>query len=208
MNRGVITTLRDVVPLRPLTQNEAYRIAELQANRLLKLSGVEGPAVPNTVITDIPKIHVRYMKPWPVSGCTDWTGSTWNIAIKADEPHGRQRFSLAHEFKHILDNKFIEFMYPDSFGWKSQERAEAVCHYFAGCLLVPKKWLRQAWTSGIQNPIALAKLFDVTPAAIQVRLNQTGLNQPTPRHDWTRPSTSTRYYRIGHLVSVREPATF
>src|ERR1700722_12406169 len=112
MNRGVLTTLRDLVPLRPLTQSEAYRIAELQAGRLIKLAGVTEPSVPDGVILDIPKIQVRFMKPWPVSGCTDWTGSMWTIALNAAEPLVRQRFSLAHEFKHILDNKFIHLLYP------------------------------------------------------------------------------------------------
>ena len=32
MNRGVIASLRDFVPLRPLRREEAMRIAELQAN--------------------------------------------------------------------------------------------------------------------------------------------------------------------------------
>src|ERR1700721_1671270 len=162
MTRHALTVLRDVVPLRALTQSEAYRIAELQAGRLLKLAGAESPPFPDSMITDIPKIQVRYMKPWPVSACTDWTGSMWTIAINAKEPLVRQRFSLAHEFKHILDNKFIEFLYPDLPTMTSQQRAEAVCDYFAGCLLVPKIWLRQAWTGGMQNSLMLARHFDVS----------------------------------------------
>ena len=101
-------------PCEPLIpQSEALRVAELQACRLLKLASITEPSVPDGVILDIPKIQVRFMKPWPVSGCTDWTGSMWTIALNAGEPPVRQRFSLAHEFKHILDNTFIQLIYPD-----------------------------------------------------------------------------------------------
>jgi len=198
MIRGTLATLRDVVPLRPLTQSEAYRIAELQAGRLLKLAGVSEPPVPNRAILDVPKIQVRYMRLWPVSGCTDWTGSMWTIAINAAEPLVRQRFSLAHEFKHILDNRFIHLLYPDSPTMTSQARAELVCDYFAGCLLVPKVWLRRSWTDGMQSPPVLARHFGVSTAAIEVRLSQTGLAVPQARCDWapTRSSSSARrYYR-------------
>ena len=50
-----------------------------------------------------------------------------------------------------------------------------VCDYFAGCLLVPKKWLRAAWTSGMQTEPDLARLFNVSREAIRTRLSQTGL---------------------------------
>jgi len=193
MTRRTMTLLRDVVPLRPLSQSEAYRVAELQAGRLIKLAGVQSPPFPDWMIVDIPKIQVRYMKPWPVSGCTDWTGSMWTIAINAKEPLVRQRFSLAHEFKHILDNKFIDLLYPDTPTMSSHDRAESVCDYFAGCLLVPKVHLRQAWTEGIQLPSDLARHFDVSVAAIEVRLNQTGLLRSQPRRNI---GSSRRYYRV------------
>ena len=137
------------------------------------------------------------MKPWPVSGCTDWTGSMWTIAINASEPPVRQRFSLAHEFKHILDHRFIHLLYPDSPTMTSQARSELVCDYFAGCLLIPKIWLRKAWTEGVQTSPALARRFGVSTAAIEVRLSQTGLALPQDRCDWTpsRNAAPRRYHR-------------
>jgi uncharacterized protein DUF955 len=206
MNRGVLTALRDVVPLRALSQSEAYRIAELQAARLLKLAGIDEPSVPDGVILDIPKVQVRYMKPWPVSGCTDWTGAMWTIALNAGEPLVRQRFSLAHEFKHILDNKFIEFLYPALPTMTSQQRAEAVCDYFSGCLLVPRPWLLNAWNEGLQSSLLLARHFDVSTAAIDVRLSQVGLRQPAHRQDWATRSRSGRYFRLGNVATACEVA--
>jgi hypothetical protein len=175
MSRGVLAELRDLVPLRPLSQSEALRIAELQADRLIRLAGLNSPPVPDTLILQIPKIHVRYMTPWPVSGCVDWTGSAWTIALNAAEPQVRQRFSLAHEFKHILDHRFIDFLYPNLPTMGRRARAESVCDYFAGCLLVPPTWLKQAWAEGIQDHRELARRFNVSVAAIEVRLSQTGI---------------------------------
>jgi Zn-dependent peptidase ImmA (M78 family) len=191
-----------------MTQNEAYRIAELQVDRLLKLAGLEGPPVPvERLVAEVPKVQVRYTKPFPVSGCTQWIGSAWSITINAGEPTVRQRFTLAHEFKHVLDNRFIDVIYPDYYGMTSHVRAEAVCNYFAGCLLVPRSWLKAAWTSGIQSPIALARLFNVSTAAIEVRLSQTGLGTTRDRCDWPAAKTNSgRYYRLGDTATTCEVA--
>lgn len=207
MKRGVLTTLRDVVPIRPLTQNEAYRIAELQVDRLLKLAGIDGAPVPvERIIANVPKVNVRYVKPFPLSGCTEWIGSEWSISISAREPKVRQRFTLAHEFKHVLDNRFIDVIYPDYYGMTSHDRAEAVCDYFAGCLLVPRPWLKKAWAAGVQSPVALAKLFNVSSTAIEVRLSQTGLRQDRPRCDWPLTHGNARYFRLGNLATDYEVA--
>ena len=68
MTQGTLGTLRDVMPPRALTQGEALRIAELQAQRFLEISGVKQLPVPMTVITDLPKIVVQRMVPAGI-GC-------------------------------------------------------------------------------------------------------------------------------------------
>ncbi len=181
MNPKALTVLRDLVPIRPLTQTEAFRIAELQATRMLEISGLTTAPVPESIISELPKIKVRHVSPWPTSGATDWAKSTWVIVLNGAEPYVRQRFSLAHEFKHIADHRFIDVLYPPTPGMTSHERAESVCDYFAGCLLVPKRWLRQAWTSGMQDTASLARHFRVSQQAIQTRLLQTGLVEPAAR---------------------------
>lgn len=181
MNRGTLARLRDIVPIRPLSQGEAMRIAELQATRLLEMSGITEPALPESVISGLPRVEVKRMSPWPVSGCTDWTKGTWVIVVNGGESPNRQRFTLCHEFKHILDHRFVDVLYAGSKGAARQRRIETVCDYFAGCLLVPKVWLRRAWTSGYQDPADLSELFCVSQAAIQTRLLQTGLVEPPRR---------------------------
>lgn len=207
MSRGTLATLRDLMPPRALTQGQALRIAELQAQRLLEISGVKEPPVPVSVITDIPKIMVQRMVPWPVSGATSWTKGAWNVIIKGDEPYGRRRFTLAHEFKHILDYRHIDVAYPSTQFMTHRERAEAICDFFAGCLLVPRTWLKKAWANGTQNTKQLAELFQVTPAAIQTRLLQTGIVDRVQRCE---EATEPTFFRVSdgyRTMASRELST-
>lgn len=194
MTLGTLTTLRDLMPPRALTQGQALRIAELQAQRLLELSGIKEPPVPASVITDIPKILVKRIVPWPVSGATSWTKGAWNVIIKGDEPYGRRRFTLAHEFKHILDYRSIDVAYPSTQFMSHRQRAEAICDFFAGCLLVPRTWLKNAWANTTQDTKELAALFQVTPAAIQTRLLQTGIVERSPRCE---EASGPVFFRLG-----------
>ncbi|MGH9919741.1 MAG: hypothetical protein ACRD6W_12865, partial [Nitrososphaerales archaeon] len=68
MKPDVLRELRDMMPSRPLGFDEALRLAEQQAGRLLLLRGVEHPAVPDSVISELPRIEVRKMAPFPTSG--------------------------------------------------------------------------------------------------------------------------------------------
>jgi Zn-dependent peptidase ImmA (M78 family) len=178
---GTITTLRDVVPVRPLTFAESLRIAELQASKFLTLVGATKPAMPEAAIANLPRVQVERMSPAPVSGATQWSHGRWLIILNGSETRGRQRFSLAHEFKHVLDNPFIDVLYPARGDMTSGDRAEQVCDYFAACLLMPRLWLKRAWTSGEQSTRTLARHFDVSQAAMGVRLRQTGLLQAEAR---------------------------
>lgn len=110
-NLGVLTELRDFVPIRPLTRTEAYRIAEMQATRFLRLVGTEAAPVREEAISELPRIQVQRFSPLPVSGATQWSHGRWMILLNGAEPLVRQRFSLAHEFKHILDHRFIDILY-------------------------------------------------------------------------------------------------
>lgn len=177
----VLSALRDVVPVRSLTVPEALRIAELQATKLLELSGITEPPVPEQIITELPRLQVERIKLVGLSGATQWSHGRWLIVINGGEIHTRQRFSLAHEFKHVIDNRFIAVLYPPAHGQSRRDREEQVCDFFAGCLLVPRMWLKRAWGNGQQDVRELAASFDVSQMAMRVRLMQTGLADPPAR---------------------------
>ena len=116
-----------------------------------------------------------------------WNGQEWIICLNRDDPEVRQRFTLLHEFKHIIDHGHTHWLYttqnPKAFTRRwgrppqltAHEQAERAADYFAGCALVPRTALKQAWAAGLQTPTALADHFAVSEAAIRVRIDQTGI---------------------------------
>lgn len=193
MNTNAVTVLRDIVPLRPLRYLEAIRLAEFQAQKFLALSGITDPAVPERIIRDLPKLHIARLSPFPASGASHWSNGRWMVALNGAEPATRQRFSLAHEFKHIIDHRFVKLMYGAFPEAERHQMIEQVCDYFAGCLLMPRPWVKRLYYSGINQLSELAEAFGVSQAAMTVRLSQIGIVQAPQRcipanRDWTPQS--------------------
>lgn len=183
MSRSIVAQVRDVVPIRPLTRHESIVLAEQQAQRLLELLGITEPPVLEDAIAQLARIEVVHKSPWPASGATQWVKGRWLIVLNGSEPTVRQRFSLAHELKHIIDHPFIDTLYHGIDFTDRAEWIEQVCDYFAGCLLMPRTWLNRAWANTGHDQRAMATLFHVSQAAMTTRLRQTGLLQTV-----TRPS--------------------
>src|SRR5438105_10004345 len=179
--RGVLAMLRALVPQRPLSPWEALRIAELQANRLLKHFDIDAAPVPEEIISELPRIRVIREPGLPVSGCAHWDGRFWLITLDADEHPLRQRFSLTHEFKHVLDHTTKHFLYYDRSAHAATERAERVADYFAACLLMPKRIVKSLWFQGPQRTEHLVERLQVSPAAARFRLDQLGLTERRTR---------------------------
>lgn len=187
---GVLDRLRSLIPRRPLSQREALSVAERQADSLRRHLGFGGQAaLPTAALGDLPFVTVTYRDGFPTSGMTTHTDLGWVIVIRGDEAAVRQRFSLAHELKHLLDDPWmhvesgvlIDGLYPDAQGYTRHERTERICDAFAAALLMPKRHLRADWVDGIQSIAALARRYDVSRPAMEVRLKQLGLLPPTPR---------------------------
>lgn len=181
MSRSALAQLRDIVPLRALSREEALSIAERQALRLLQVQGVTSGPVHERFISELPRIHVERISPWPTSGATHWVNGRWVVVLNGAEPLVRQRFSLAHELKHIVDHPFVDVLYSAIPEADRHDFVERVCDYFAGCLLMPRPWLKKAWTTETQHLPTLARSFHVSLAAITTRLHQTGIVPPQPR---------------------------
>jgi Zn-dependent peptidase ImmA (M78 family) len=89
---------------------------------------------------------------------------------------------MVHEFKHVLDDPFIEWLYPTRSGFGPEDRAERICDYFAACVLMPKMWVKRDWAGGgIQDIARLARRYGVSQVAMAVRLSELRLLPPTPR---------------------------
>ena len=93
---------------------------------------------------------------------------------------------------------------------------------------MPRPLLRADWADGLQDIAKLAKRYDVSRAAMRVRLSQLGLLEPTPRcggtpqdndpspgggagHDRrgrrARPKTALLYLRVSSDAQVRPTST-
>jgi hypothetical protein len=176
--RGVLAVLRAKAPRRALDPAEAARIAEWQATTLLELAGLSAPPTPARLITELPRFLVRRDPRLPVSGCTAWRNGRWLIVLNAAEPAVRQRFSLAHEFKHAVDHRYRDTLYVDRPGLAAPLQAELAADYFAASLLMPRRWVHRAWSQGIQHlhgRSGLCRLFDVSAPAMTRRLEHLGL---------------------------------
>lgn len=200
MSRGIIAGLRDMVPIRPLTRIEALAVTERQALKLLELSSVGQPPVPERVAAELPRVQVTRSHRIGHSGASAWEQGRWRIVLNANDSRLRQRFSLFHELKHIIDHPFARQLYGAIDAGERDEWIETVCDYFAGCVLMPRPWLKRAWTTGSQNLGTLAHHFDVSQAAMTTRLHQTGLAIPERRCGHRHGRSGGKYFRAGVLL--------
>jgi len=174
------------MPRRALTLIEAYKVAELQAMRLLELTGITAPPVNFNALFELPNLEVQLESDYKMdhfSGLSRFSRGKWLIIIDRNDPHGRRRFTLSHELKHVLDHGLEKLAYAN-FGYgdteRRQKQVEAICQHFAANLLMPKMWVREWWTLGFQDVEALAGLFQVSNEAMEVRLKKLGFIDPEP----------------------------
>jgi Zn-dependent peptidase ImmA (M78 family) len=118
----------------------------------------------------------------------------------------RQRFSLAHELKHVIDHPFIARAYPSLGRRTTQQRGEAMCDYFAACLLMPRPWVKRAWFSRVQQVDALAEMFGVSEQAMTYRLTDLGLLPSTRCNVYFREARDAYEEVVTELIYFRRAA--
>ncbi len=118
----------------------------------------------------------------PVLAGAHWINRRWLLLIRYGEPLERQRFSLAHEYKHCIDYPTRTTLYGDAAAATVLNRqAELAADAFAAALLMPASWVQEAWGDGDRDPARLAERFCVSERAMTRRLQALGLgpSQPT-----------------------------
>jgi predicted transcriptional regulator len=166
--KGVLTKLRLMRPARTLTRTEARRVAERQAAKLLRLREVYEAPIPEEAITHLARIQVHRANLGSLSGVSHWDGCCWHISVNARHALVRQRFTIAHELSHVLDEPYKRFVRKD--------QAEEIADYFAASLWMPKRFVARLWAEGIQDTRTLARHFNVSIAAMRWRLDELHLN--------------------------------
>ncbi|HEX8073927.1 MAG TPA: ImmA/IrrE family metallo-endopeptidase [Thermoleophilaceae bacterium] len=174
-----VAELRLICPPRQLAAWEARTVAERQAHRFHHLVAVAEPPFPEQAIEFLPRLTVRYSKARRLAGALRWTGGEWCIVVNSGDTWGRQRFSLAHELKHLLDHPFQRTIYRDGRFGSAHWQAERAADYFAACLLMPKAWVKRLfYDEGLRDEFVLARRFQVSVQAMRYRLDQLGLYEP------------------------------
>lgn len=180
---SILTSLRRLIPNREVERYELRVVAEAQANKLLDALRRVDPHMEGVTarhIGALPRIRVIYDK-LPVSGLSHWNGREWVIALNRNDTEAYQRFTLLHEFKHIIDHGATSRLYRDISRYGTTitacQQAERLAGYFAACVLIPKRDLKRAWVSGVQRIDQLAEYFGVSESAMEIRLKETGLSR-------------------------------
>jgi Zn-dependent peptidase ImmA (M78 family) len=189
----VLTEVRLTRPARRLTRLEARRIVERQAAKLLRLREAFEAPIPEEVISHLPRIEVhRSYSLGSLSGVCHWEGNHWRITVNARHALVRQRFTIAHEFAHVLDAPFKRVVTP--------ELAEELADYFAASFLMPKRLIKRAWGDGLQDTVALARHFNVSTKAMRWRLNELRLDEiePAPKPNARQPHLTANYEGTSH----------
>jgi len=189
---NVLQSLRSLIPERVVTFPESLRIAERQASRLRQLLEATDAPTPSQAIAALPHIRVEYVRDLPSGGLSFWDGQQWIIQLSTRHTPARQRLSLLHHYKHIIDHGAAPRLYGG--GQRQSADAEAMAEgaadHFAAFAL-------DSISRRSAQPAALA--------AVDVRLDKPGLRAPTrqciwlvtPRHQQTnrraiRQTTSRR----------------
>src|SRR5689334_25418868 len=122
--RTAIEEVRDLMPRRPLLLTEAYTVAERQAYRLLELLEITYPHVTYDKLLALPNIEIHLEPNYRMthfSGMSRFSHGRWLILIDKNDMHGRRRYTLAHEFKHVIDHSLDRLAY-SRLGYGDEQR--------------------------------------------------------------------------------------
>lgn len=192
----LIAELRSLAPKRPLTYGESLALARLQATKLRAWATVTSPDINLVWLLNQTTVPVNLV---PSHELGEESGLTTNaisgrleMYLNRAEPAQRQRFSLLHEFKHVLDFTDADRLHQalGSGNPKVQvDQIELIANEFAGQVLMPKRLVVSAYLK-TQNLPLTASLFNVSAEAMKTRLTKLGLiGEARPR-----PQT---YFRFG-----------
>jgi Zn-dependent peptidase ImmA (M78 family) len=193
---------RSLIDKRPLTYGEHLLSAREQAYHVRALADENQPALDLTWLVKQIAIPVSFVPSYILgtnSGLTTTrVGGKLQIFLNNNEPYLRQRFSLLHEWKHALDFYDQTVLFQDLGSGDKDVRhtqIEAIANDFAANVLMPMDLVIRIWLE-TRNIIQAAKMFNVSPEAMQKRLQKLGLidkpgQQPPDRFRSATPAQAT-----------------
>lgn len=206
----LLMQLRKLAPKRTLSYAEAKTVAKLQALRMRSLLSLTSPRadldwmwkLTNVTVKGLPMHEMREITGRDASGFTKRLGNgDYLIAVNRNMSYTHRRFTVAHEFKHLIDYPYRSTFYSRlGFGNKElhDRQIERLCDHFAAHFLVPDNLLKRAWTTGFQELSALAGMFAVSEEAMHIRLQTEGFIA-------TDDGDGTLFRQVGQLRERAQP---
>jgi len=186
--RALIDGSRNRAPNRPLTYGESLQVARLQAAYLREQLQMDRPDANLIWLIEQTAVPVHFVPSYELnedSGLTtDLINGRLEMFINQNEPTVLQRFSLLHEFKHVLDFPNASILH-SKLGVGNEklkgDMIEWIANEFAGQVLMPTPLVKRIWFKTQSLPLA-ASLFNVSPEAMRTRLERLNLiGDPKPR---------------------------
>jgi len=153
-----------------------FQLVERLAEEYIKRAGVHCPPVPTEFVSLIDERHPIEIRQPSLKACH---GSVWHledkwvIQLRSDDPPAVKRFTLFHETFHILAHRKATPVFKKR-GCKAGSFNELLADYFAGCILMPRKWVKERWVE-TKDLDRMAKIFDVEKSLMWIRLREIGL---------------------------------
>jgi len=97
----------------------------------------------------------------------------WVIQLRENDTSAKKRLTLFHEVFHILAHRKAIIVFRKR-GCEVGSFNELLADYFAACVLMPRKWIKEKW-SKVKDLNQLAKIFNVPKPLMWFRLREIGL---------------------------------
>jgi len=152
------------------------QLAEMLAQRYLKMGEVRRPPVPARLVAIFDQQHTVEARQLPLKvyhGAIWRQRDAWVIQLKDSDALATKRFSLFHEAFHILAHCRATPVFRKR-GSIVGSFNELLADHFAACVLMPREWVREKWAE-VKDLNRIAEIFDVPKSAMCIKLRQLGL---------------------------------
>jgi hypothetical protein len=201
---ALVEQWRALVPPRPMLYGEHIQYAHVQAYHVRGWLDHGEPDVNLVNLLDQRLIPVEFVPSHVLddnSGLTtDLPDGRLQVFLNENHPPTRQRYSLMHEWKHVLDFYLSDLLYRDighGDAEKQHDLREAVANEFAAHVLMPTMLVKRVWFA-TQDISLAASAFNVSLDAMATRLKKLGLigeRKPRPHTYFRGPGMTNLDHR-------------
>jgi hypothetical protein len=155
---------------RPWIPGRIFQLTEALANRYLERAGLNQPPVTTEFIRQFdisPRVEIRTLPLKAYHGAVWHVEDGWVVHLNKGDKSAKQKVTLFHEVFHILAHTKAGPVFRKH-GISKGVFNEILADYFAGCVLIPRVWVRAKWTE-VNDLKQMAEIFEVTKVSMWLR---------------------------------------